>query len=71
MPLKKDPIEDTDRFKAVIDDVEKEVDKMLKNKKRCHGFCHLYWAAKKEVLLKKYGIEWRTPAQMNPGVHFD
>ena len=34
------------------------------------GTCHRYWARKKE-LLKKEGIEWRTPAEMNPTIRFD
>lgn len=35
------------------------------------GYCHLYWAVKKRILRKKYNIEWRSPAELNPHVHFD
>jgi hypothetical protein len=34
------------------------------------GVCHSYWARKKELLAKK-GIEWKTPAEMNPNILFD
>ena len=35
------------------------------------GFCHEYWAAKKEVLREKYGIDWRSPAERYPHIIFD
>ena len=71
--LKTDPIEETPEFKAVINEVERELKKRFKNDPMNggHGFCHTYWAAKKELLLEKYGIEWLTPQQMNPRVRFD
>lgn len=70
-PLKHDPIEDTAPYKAVIKDVEKELDYLLKDKPRCTGFCHIYWHEKKRILKEKYGIEWNSPAVMNPRVRFD
>ena len=35
------------------------------------GFCFAYWHTKREVLSDDYGIEWRSPNIMNPGVIFD
>ena len=35
------------------------------------GFCHLYWEVKKEVLRRKFGIVWRSPADRFPGMRFD
>ena len=32
------------------------------------GFCHLYWEVKKRVLWEKFGIEWHSPSDRNPGV---
>lgn len=71
--MKHDPIEDTPEFKAVIDDVERELDELFKNNplRGQRGFCHAYWSAKKELLSEKYGIEWRSPQQMNPRYRFD
>jgi hypothetical protein len=35
------------------------------------GYCNLYWPVKKRILMDKYGIDWRTPAETNPDVIFD
>ena len=70
-PLKYDPIEDSAEYKAVIKDVEKELDKLLKNKPKGMGFCHIYWYEKRRILKEKYGIDWKSPSLMNPRVLFD
>lgn len=41
------------------------------NAPRQMGFCFHYWNAKRELLDEEYGIEWRSPSQMNPHVIFD
>ena len=70
-PLRHDPIEDTAEYKAGIKKVEKELDELLKDKPKGMGFCHIYWYEKKRILKEKYGIEWKSPALMNPRVRFD
>ena len=60
-----DPIQRTAHWEKEIYDVEKEVDELLKDEPRHMGFCHHYWAVKREI-LEKHGIEWRSPAAMNP-----
>lgn len=35
------------------------------------GACHGIWHTMQRLLRERHGIEWRTPAQMNPGVCFD
>ena len=35
------------------------------------GACHAFWGAKKTILLERFGIEWRSPSEMNPHVCFD
>ena len=35
------------------------------------GYCHRYWALKKQILKREYGIDWKSPAELNPGVIFD
>lgn len=32
---------------------------------------HTYWKHKKRILKEDYGIEWGSPAQLNPGANFD
>ena len=68
--LKHDPVEWTARYEEVIDEVEKIVADRLADHPRGMGFCHAYWHELAEV-LSDYGIEWRSPARMNPGVMFD
>ena len=68
--LKFDPVERTEQWEKVIYDVEKACDERLKNVPRGMGFCHEYWSVKQEELAKR-GIEWRSPAAMNPKVMFD
>lgn len=35
------------------------------------GFCHTYWEVKKEVLWKKFGIEWQSPSDLHPRIIYD
>lgn len=68
--LKYDPIEDTPEFQAIKEELEKKIIEKI-GKNRGMGYCHLYWSTKREILWKDYGIVWRSPAIMNPGVIFD
>ncbi len=66
-----DPIEWSAQMEEIIDDVERELSLILKDEPRRMGFCFGYWSEKRSLLEKKYGIEWRDPNWMNPGVIFD
>lgn len=68
--LKFDPVERTERMEEVIEDVERECDKVLAGQPRGMGFCFAYWAARESALAQR-GIKWRSPSAMNPGVMFD
>ena len=35
------------------------------------GICHLIWRDAKTQLLHEFGIDWKTPAELNPGYAFD
>ena len=35
------------------------------------GYCHSYWAVKKRILKEQYGIDWRSPAELNPHILYD
>lgn len=69
--LKHDPIEWSAEYERIVDDVEKKVGELLSDEPRGMGFCFSYWNTKANVLSEYYGIEWRSPAIMNPGVIFD
>ena len=63
--IKNDPVEKTEKYLAVIDKVEEKIEK---TKQMDH--CLEYWSLKARFLFE-YGILWRSPAQLNPGVMFD
>lgn len=50
--------------------VEEEVERRLGGLPRSRGFCHARWEAKRRV-LEQMGVQWRSPALMNPRIHFD
>jgi len=71
--MKKDPIEDDVKFKAIVEHVNEIVDKKLENHpwRNGMGYCHVFWETKKQVLKDDYNIIWRTPSEMNPEIMFD
>lgn len=68
--LKFDPVERTSEWEACIYEVEKECYNELLDERKGMGFCFSYWSTKRAVLAR-HGIEWCSPAAMNPGVMFD
>ena len=65
-----DPVQRTPKWEEIIYDVEQECDEQLQGIKPYRGFCHKRWGVKKEILAK-YGIDWKSPARMNPRIRFD
>jgi hypothetical protein len=71
--MKRDPIEQTEEFKEALARIQPELDAIRKELDETGigmGISHIYWARKKE-LLKKQGIDWKTPAECNPYIIFD
>lgn len=68
-----DPVQDDPAYAEIFKGIDSEVDKTLAGDSRrgSMGFCHVIWETKKRILKTKYGIEWETPAEMNPQVIFD
>ena len=66
-----DPIEDEERFQRIELDVERKLDEELGYDVPYMGFCHKYWHRKKQILKEEYGIDWKSPADMNPMMCFD
>ncbi|HEU5247230.1 MAG TPA: hypothetical protein VFU09_09095 [Candidatus Udaeobacter sp.] len=67
--LKHDPQEDDPRLRKVFEDAYAE--RMTANGPPRLGEIHKCRRYEKEFLLRKYGIRWRDPSEMNPGVAFD
>ena len=72
------------KIKAIGPELETKIDKRLKDnrdkqlgqvvfypREGRRGFCFLYWGIKKEILKEDYGIDWKTPKELNPLVFFD
>lgn len=71
MRLKHDPIEKTEEFKEAMKDIEVLSFFRFFFHRRHPGLCLSKWAFKKKMLKKWYNIDWKTPQEMNPDVHFD
>lgn len=65
-----DPVEKTAEYKAVANEVDRLVKAEI-GEGGYLGYCHVYWAAKKRILLQRYNISWHSPAELNPHIHFD
>lgn len=68
--LKNDPIEQTEEYIAVYDDAERIIQGLIEQQGRMPRTPDQYWNIKQEVLELHFGITWRSPRVMNPGVRF-
>jgi hypothetical protein len=68
---KRDPIEDALKFKEILAQADEAAEEELEDEPHGLGFCHVFWATKKRILKTKYGIDWKSPAEMNPNVDFE
>ena len=67
--LKFDPVERSEKWEEVIYDAsEKAIQEC--GEPGHMGYCFGYWSAL-SAALAEYGIDWRSPARMNPRVMFD
>jgi hypothetical protein len=69
-PLLHDPFEDQEPTASLIKQVRDRVDAEVDQRIRM-GRCHAIWNKMKEILQTEHGIEWYSPAEMNPTVLFD
>ena len=63
------------KYRNIIKKVDKEVEENIESKfpgmSKTMGFCHSFWNEKKRILKEKYGIDWRSPSELNPGTLYD
>ena len=69
--LRHDPQEEDPKLRKTFKAVDREVESILANHPREIGFCHTFWDVKRGILKEKYGIDWKSPSEMNPDVCFD
>lgn len=65
-----DPVEDTEEYLKIEDEVNKLAQERMGNI-RGIGSCYIFWRAKKQILKEKYGIDWKSPSELNLHVMFD
>ena len=65
----KNNIENSQEYKEAMLKINPILKKEFENQYGM-GICHRYWHRKKE-LLKECGVDWKSPAEMNPDVIFD
>jgi hypothetical protein len=68
-----DPIEDEPALSALIARAKQQAEAALSmhEDRDKHGFCHVFWSKKADILREEYGIVWYSPADMNPDVMYD
>jgi len=54
----------------VIDEVEAQIKIEHENHPKGLGYCHRFWARKKE-LLRQRGYLWMSQAELNPDIVYD
>jgi hypothetical protein len=67
-----DAKENDPKYQRTIKEVEAEVDAVMKKNGSFGGFgsVHSFWGLKKQILKAK-GIDWRSPAELNPNSNYD
>ena len=57
-------------FKAIEKEMHEKIVALIGDHRHI-GYCHLYWGEEKTLLRDEYGIEWKSPAELNPHVLYD
>ena len=68
--IERDPVELTEVYKRAMEAIQPVLDQAFPADEVAMGTCHRYWARKKALLAER-GIEWKSPAEMNPDIRFD
>lgn len=65
MEIKRDPIENTDEYKAVVDEIDSMAEALVDSNIR-YGRYFFVEQEKKRLLKELYNIDWKTSNEMNP-----
>ena len=68
--LKTDPIEQTPEYIAIYDQAERIIQGLIEQQGRLSNTPDQYWNIKAEVLQLHFGMQWKSPRSLNPGVKF-
>ena len=65
-----DPQENDPRLRAIFADADSEAEYAVRNTPRNKRFIFRFWLIKKTILKKKYRLDWKTPAELNPTIAY-
>lgn len=65
-----DPVELTPEYLSIRYELEEKIDEALEHQRGYYDYCKEYWMVKKLILRSDYGIQWKSPATLNPGTEF-
>jgi hypothetical protein len=65
-----DPQESDQKLRDVFAVADAAAERRVANVKRDDRFIFAFWAAKKAILRDKYHVDWKTPAELNPGIAY-
>jgi len=65
----KDPIELDPELGSLVQEARKKAESLYPQDEI--GSCHVIWQEQARILFEDYGIEWKSPAEMNPWVLMD
>ena len=69
LDLIRDAVEKTHEYLIVIDKARRTFELMNRYGNGISNCC-FYWLDLQGLLYRKYGIEWKSPADLNPDTHF-
>jgi len=69
--IARDPIEEDPHLRRVVAKARREAELHLADWPKEMGYCFVLWGEMKRILREEHGIDWRTPAEMNPNILFD
>ena len=64
---RRDPVEFDQKYKEVFSQIDEEVRQEIGGP----GYHRQFWMTKKRILKEKYGIDWKSPPEMNPTIEYD
>ena len=68
--LRSDPLDSNPHFRTVMAMVDELAETETEDYAEMGG-CHVFWAAKQRILKSQFGLDWQSPADLNPDVIFD
>jgi len=65
-----DAQENDPKLRAAFAAADAAAERRVGNVKRDDKFIFHFWAAKKKILQQQFGIDWKTPAELNPHITY-